>query len=289
MDLAERMGYPSGTKLLVLHADDMGSSHSANAATFALMASGRLTSGSVIVPAPYLDEVAAYQARHPEADIGVHLALNSEHPNCRWAGVLGPEATPSLHDADGYLPLTVAELIERADPEEAARELRAQVETALAAGIDVTHLDSHMGAVFYKQFLPTWTALAVEFQLPTFIPASWRGRPVIDAMEAAGVPVIDRLIHETYGPDLDAKEIMFREMIDSLEPGFTHLLIHPAQDTAELRDCIVGPETRIADYEIFKRGHVHERLTLAGVQLIGHRPLRDAIRAGTLLPQTTPS
>lgn len=284
MNLAERMGYPSGTKLLVLHADDMGSSHAANAATFELMEAGRLTSGSVIVPAPHLDEVAAYQAAHPAADIGVHLALNSEHPNYRWRGVLGPRATPSLHDADGYLPLTVAELIQRADPEEAARELRAQLETALAAGIDVTHLDSHMGAVFYKQFLPAWTALAIEFQLPTFIPAAWRGRPVIDAMETAGVPVIDVLIHETYGPDLAQKQTLLRGMIDGLQPGFTHLLIHPALDTPELRDQILEPGTRIADYEIMRDGKLHERIDAAGVQLIGHRPLRDAIRAGTLLP-----
>jgi predicted glycoside hydrolase/deacetylase ChbG (UPF0249 family) len=281
MNLAERLGYSSEARLLVLHSDDMGCSQASNAATFELMEAGRLTSGSAIVPSPFFGEVADYQRSHPDADIGVHLALTSEHPKRRWAGVLGAKACPSLHDADGYLPMTVAELVARADPAEAAAEMRAQVETALAAGIDVTHLDSHMGAVFHKQFLPAWTALAVEFQLPTFIPASWRGRPAIDAMEQAGVPVIDELIHETYGPNLGEKEVLFRLMFDALKPGFTHFLIHPAYDTAELRDHIVGPETRIADYEIFAEGSIHERLAESAVHLTGHRALRDAIRAGT--------
>ncbi len=284
MDLATRLGYTAGTRLLVLHSDDMGSSRAADAATFELMEAGRLTSGSVIVPAPYLDEVADYQRAHPEADIGVHLALNSEHPKHRWTGILGREACPSLHDADGYLPLTVAEVVTRADPEEAARELRAQVEVALARGVDVTHLDSHMGTVFFREFRDTWTSLAVEFQLPTFIDASFRGRPYIDAMEAAGVPVIDRLIHDTYGPDRAAKAELFPRLIESLQPGFTHLLIHPAHDTPELRESIVGWDTRVADYELFAEGALHARLAEMGVILVGHRLLREAIRARAFVP-----
>ena len=280
MDLAQRLGYPAGTRLLVLHSDDMGCSRASDAATFELTEAGRLTSGSVIVPSPFLDEVADYQRGHPDADIGVHLALTSEHPKRRWTGILGREACPSLHDADGYLPLTVAERLERADPEEAARELRAQVEVALARGIDVTHLDSHMGAVFHGRFRHTWTALAVEFQLPTFIDAAFRGRSGVDTMEAAGVPVIDKLIHDTYGPDKAAKAELFPRLIEGLEPGFTHLLIHPAHDTAELREFIVGPATRIADYELFAEGALHRQLAELGVILIGHRPLREAIRTG---------
>jgi len=282
MDLAQRLGYPAGTRLLVLHSDDMGCSRASDAATFELMEAGRLTSGSVIVPSPFLDEVADYQRSHPAADIGVHLALTSEHPKRRWPGILGRDACPSLHDADGYLPMTVAELLERADPVEAARELRAQVEVALARGIDVTHLDSHMGAVFHGRFRHSWTALAIEFQLPTFIDTAFRGRGGVDAMEAAGIPVIDRLIHDTYGPDKPAKAELFPRLIASLEPGFTHLLIHPAHDTPELHEFIVGPATRIADYELFAEGALHRQLADMDVILTGYRPLRDAVRNDTL-------
>lgn len=283
-DLAQRLGYPPGTRLLVLHADDMGSCHAANTATFELMEAHRITSGSVLVSAPGFEEVVAYQRAHPEADIGIHLTLTSEHPNLRWRGVLGPEATPSLYDAGGYLPQTVIEVVQRADPEEAGRELRAQVEKALDAGIDVTHLDSHMGTIFYKPFLPYWTRLAAEFQLPTFIDAAWNSRPPVMEMGASGVPTIDTLIHDTYGPDEAAKRVLFDRLLGGLQPGFTHLLIHPAHDTAELQAHILNAETRVADYAIFAEGKFHERLADEGVVLVGHRMLRDAIRSGSILP-----
>ncbi len=95
--------------------------------------------------------------------------------------------------------------------------------------------------------------------------------------------MLDELIYDTYGPDRAEKEVLYRRLIDDLEPGFTHFLVHPAHDTPELREFIVGPETRIADYGIFAEGSVHARLDEAGVRLVGHRLLRDAIRAGTLL------
>lgn len=280
MHLAARLGYGPEATLAVLHADDMGCSESANLATFELMEAGRITSGSIIMPAPDVEQVAEYQRAHPEADIGVHLALTSEHPNRRWAGILGPRAAPSLHDADGYLPMTVAEAVRRADPGEAARELRAQVELALDRGIDVTHLDSHMGAVFQREFLPAWIRLAAEFELPTCIPALWRGRPEVAAMESAGVPLVDELLYETYGPGRAAKEALFATMLRGLKPGFTHFLVHPARDTAELRTTISGWETRVADYELFAEGKLHRELAAAGVRLTGYRELRDAIRAG---------
>ena len=280
MNLAERLGYGPTAKLAVLHSDDMGCCQSANLATFELMEAGRITSGSVIVPAPDADEVVAYQREHPEADIGVHLTLTSEHPNRRWAGILGPKATPSLHDADGYLPMTVAEVVAHADPAEAARELRAQVEVATARGIDVTHLDSHMGTVFQRPFMPAWTELAAEFELPTFIAAIWGAVPPVMEMVGAGIPLIDELIFDTYGPDHAAKAIRFPELVADLKPGFTHFLVHPAHDTPQLRSDIVGWETRVADYDLFAAGDLHRQLEEAGVRLVGYRELRDAIRMG---------
>jgi predicted glycoside hydrolase/deacetylase ChbG (UPF0249 family) len=279
MNLAERMGHPAQTRLLVLHADDLGCALAANAAAWELMEVGLVTSGSVIVPAPFLGEVAAHQRAHPDADIGVHLALTSEHPRRRWAGVLGPRATPSLHDDDGYLPLTVEELLDRADPDEAARELRAQVEKAIDAGIDVTHLDSHMGAVFHRKFFAAWCRLAVEFELPTFIPAAFRNRPPVQQMEAAGVPAIDLLLWDTYGPGRAEKPALFDQMLADLPAGFSHFLVHPTPDVPEVHDFLVGAETRITDYELFSEGAIHRRLGAQGVQLTGYRALRDWLRA----------
>jgi predicted glycoside hydrolase/deacetylase ChbG (UPF0249 family) len=274
--LVERLGYAPDAKLLVIHADDLGCSAAANGASFELIEAGLITSGSVIAPAPFAGEVGEYQRAHPGADIGVHLALTSEHPRRRWAGVLGPRATPTLHDADGYLPMTVQEVVQNADPDEVRREIRAQVEKALDLGVDVTHLDSHMGALFHRPFLPAWTELAMELRLPTFLPVAWRGRPAVAAMEASGIPLMDELLWDTYGPDQDAKEPLYRSMFEGLQPRVTHFLIHPAWDVDELDD-LVGRETRVADYRIFSSGGPGAQLAAAGVKLVDYRAIRAAI------------
>ena len=123
MNLAQRLGYDAGEKLLIIHADDVGSTHAANLATFELLEAGTITSGSLITPAPWFSEAAAYACDHPDADLGIHLALNSEYPLYRWSGVLGKTACPTIHDSGGYLPRTVEELKE-GDPEEVEAELR---------------------------------------------------------------------------------------------------------------------------------------------------------------------
>lgn len=99
-------------------------------------------------------------------------------------------------------------------------------------------------------------------------------------MESAGVPLIDELLHNTYGPDRATKETLFANMLGAIRPGFTHFLVHPAHDTTDLRENIAGWETRVADYEIFADGGLHRSLAADGVQLAGYRALRDAIRAG---------
>ena len=56
--LAERLGHPKDARLLIVHADDAAMSHAINRATFDALASGQVTSASVMVPCAELQEVA---------------------------------------------------------------------------------------------------------------------------------------------------------------------------------------------------------------------------------------
>ncbi|MGH9422074.1 MAG: ChbG/HpnK family deacetylase, partial [Thermoanaerobaculia bacterium] len=76
--IAERLGYPAGSKLLILHADDLGVAHSEDTASFDALNRGAVSSASVMMPTPWVAEVAAYFKAHPDADIGLHLTLTSE-------------------------------------------------------------------------------------------------------------------------------------------------------------------------------------------------------------------
>ncbi len=119
MNLAERLGFAADDRVLILHADDVGSSHSANAAAFECLEKGSLTSGSVIVPAPWFPEAAAYAREHPEADLGVHLTLTCEYDFYRWRALTDRSAGPGLYDDECYLWRTVAEAVEHVSANEA--------------------------------------------------------------------------------------------------------------------------------------------------------------------------
>ena len=144
----ERLGYPANARLLVIHADDLGMSHSVNRATFEALEKGWITSSSILVPCPWFPEVARFAASHPDADLGIHLAVNSEWTGFRWGPVSPVDAVASLLDRNGYLPLEETELVAKAKPDEVERELRAQIDRARSAGIRLSHLDSHMATLF---------------------------------------------------------------------------------------------------------------------------------------------
>src|SRR5690242_1101406 len=126
----ERLGYPANARLLVLHADDLGMAHSVNRATFEALEKGWITSSSILVPCPWFPEVVRFAREHPDADLGIHLAVNSEWNDFRWRPVSPVDAVSSLLDKDGYLPLEETGVVANAKPDQVDRELRAQVDRA---------------------------------------------------------------------------------------------------------------------------------------------------------------
>jgi predicted glycoside hydrolase/deacetylase ChbG (UPF0249 family) len=168
--IAERLGYPRDAKLLILHADDIGVAHSENAASFDALDKGVVNSGSIMMPTPWVTEVAEYAKRHPNADLGLHLTLNAEWNTYRWGGLAPHDKTPSLHDPDGTLPPSTETVARRAKADEVERELRAQIDRAYALGIKPTHVDSHMGALFTTpELFEVYVKVARAYKLP-FLP-----------------------------------------------------------------------------------------------------------------------
>ena len=169
MNLAERLGYAPGERVLILNADDVGSSHASNLATFECLERGSLTSASLLVPAPWFPEAAAHARSHPDVDFGIHLTLTCEYTGYRWRALADRATSPGLYDDEGCLWHTMNEAIEHVSVEEAERELRAQIDTALAAGIDVTHIDTHMSTVIMPKFVDLYVSLALEYGTPLVV------------------------------------------------------------------------------------------------------------------------
>src|SRR5215813_15495131 len=140
--LADRLGYPPGTKIIIIHADDLGETHAVNAAAIKALQSGTINSASLMVPCPWFPEIADYANSHPDADFGLHLTLTSERVYYRWGPVASRDKVPSLVDSNGYFHHDW-DRHPKIDPQDVERELRAQIERALAMGVQPTHFDSH--------------------------------------------------------------------------------------------------------------------------------------------------
>lgn len=165
--IAERLGYPRDAKLLIIHADDLAVAHSEDAASFDALDRNAVTSASIMIPCPWLTEVANYAKAHPEGDLGLHLTLTSEWKTDRRGPVESRNAVPSLLDASGYLWPETGPAAQHIKTEEAEREIRAQIERAISIGIHPTHLDSHMGVLFARPDLfAIYVKVAHEYKLP---------------------------------------------------------------------------------------------------------------------------
>jgi predicted glycoside hydrolase/deacetylase ChbG (UPF0249 family) len=283
--LAERLGYPRDAKLVIVHADDLGMSHSVNAATIKAFQSGLVNSGSIMAPCPWLPEIAAYARANPQADLGLHLTLTSEWTNFRWGPVSPRDRVPSLLDKDGYFRLTESEAAKSADPKEVELEVRAQIEHAKAAGIVPTHLDSHMGTLYQsKALFEVFLRVGREYKLPLRIAKTWFSRA--DFLPSLLTPddvFIDRVldINPQVAPQDWAK--FYSDALSKLEPGVTEIVIHLAYDDSEMRGATSdhpdwGAAWRQRDFDYFSSEAFRKVLEQNQIKLITWRDLGKLIK-----------
>ena len=254
-NIAERLGYPRDSKLLIIHADDLAVSHSEDAASFDALDKHAATSASIMVPCPWITEVASYAKAHPDADLGLHLTLTAEWKTYRWGPVESKDKVPSLLDPNGYLWSDVPPAIQHIKADEAEREVRAQVEHAIAMGIHPTHLDSHMGTLFARpDLMAVYVKVAHEYTLPFLGMLTPNVPPEVKALFSGKDILLDSvLIANPSIPAADWKSF-YLDTIKNLKPGLTEIIVHLAYDDAESQAVMVdhpdyGAAWRQRDYD----------------------------------------
>jgi len=237
-NLAERLGFAPNDRLLIVNCDDLGSSHSANVATYRSIIDGVATSATLMVPCPWAREAARM---FEGLCIGVHLTVTCEYAGYRWRGLT---RGASLHDEDGFFSATSKLALERIDPAEARAECRAQIETALAWGVDVTHLDAHLNVMLSRTDLfEVYLDLATEFRLPVrMLSREDTDKQGFHARERAAASGVLFNEHIVYPWPRRTREVFFEE-VPKLPPGVTEIFAHPVLDGEELR----GYDSRSAD------------------------------------------
>jgi predicted glycoside hydrolase/deacetylase ChbG (UPF0249 family) len=272
--LAERLGYGVEDRLLIVNCDDLGSSHSANVATFKAMADGVATSATLMVPCPWAREAARMFAGLP---VGVHLTLTSEYGGYRWRSLTNGV---SLHDADGCFPATMNAALQQVTEADARAECRAQVEMALSWGIDVTHLDTHMNVVQGRSDLfEIYLDLAVEFRVPVRMfsrdETRKQGFHARERAEARGVLFNEHII---YPWPRRTRDVFFEE-IPKLRPGVTEIFSHPVADGEELRAYdLSNSDIRTHDAMCLTDPAVSSLLDRYDIKPISYRGLRELQR-----------
>ncbi len=290
----QRLGYSATDRVLIIHADDIGMCQATLPAIADLFAFGVVSSAALMVPCPWFPQAAAFCRAHPSADVGVHLTLNCEWESYRWPAISTRDPASGLLDAQGYFHQWPPATFEHASAAAVAAEIEAQVQRALAAGVDLTHADTHMGTAINPRFLAEYLRLVERYRLPPMLLANAERHgmpPAGDAADVAeytrltgqlsarGIPLFDNI--RMLPLDNPSNHIgLAKQIVDELQPGLTMLILHPAQDTPELRALAPDWRCRVANYEACMSAELRDHIRASGIDVIGYRPLRDAMRAG---------
>jgi len=280
----ERLGYPASARLLIIHADDLGMNHSVNRATFEALDKHWITSSSILVPCPWFPEVARWAKDHPDADLGIHQALNSEWTTLRWGPVSSTDKVPSLLSPDGNLPLETDIVAKSAQVAEVETELHAQIDRAKAAGIHLTHLDSHMGALFTTTDLfRVYQKMGYSYALP--ILEAWDGDHGPHGVSAPKDEMLVQKVIEI-NPGIDAKDwtAWYEKQLAPLPAGVYEVIVHLAYDDEEMRGATFdhpdwGAAWRQHDVDMVKSAEFQKFLKDQNFVMVGWKDLAKALPA----------
>lgn len=285
--LARFLGLAPDARLVIAHQDDVGMCHGANAAFGALAGKGFITCGSVMVPCPWFRELVAIAEADPALDIGVHLTLTSEWEHYRWRPISTASRASGLIDGDGFMWRRVPMLRENLVVEAAEAEMRAQIDTALAAGIKVTHLDTHMGAALTPELIDVYIRLGRDYGLPILFPRGASGYlevlnmgPVDPALyetrvadiEACGNPVVDH-VALTPGVPSAQSDNAYRDLVTAVPPGLSFLAFHCCAP-GDI-EAIVPPRAhwRTDEFRLFQDKDFLDWVAGTDIHLIGFREI----------------
>ncbi len=279
--LSERLGYKPTDKLLIVNCDDAGMCNSANLAVIDGMENGMITSATIMVPCPWSGAISDYAKNHPEKDFGVHLTHTAEWRFYRWGPVAPRDQVTGLCDPDGFLWRSVEEVYAHSNSSEAMIEGRAQIKKALAAGVPVSHIDSHMGTMQYSpEYFMAYVQLAMEFNLPLRMPSQttmekFKQPTLREDLSKQGVIFTDYFVYDELESYKEVKPF-WTGIIKNLRPGVTEIFIHASKLSDELKAITGTAEKRAQEAACFTSDQDIRKLVKdEGVILIGYKPLME--------------
>ena len=283
--IQERLGYPKDAKLVIIHADDLGVSHSENAASIIAMQKGSVSSASLMVPCPWFPEIAAYAQSNPAADLGLHITLTSEWKHYKWGPVTAKEQVPGLVNKNGFFYSTVDSVYQNASTAEVETEIRNQVIRAKQFGVDPTHLDADMGTALQRlDYFKAYLKIGHEFRIPVFIPKLLEAglKVKLDTLVSDKDVLVDYIFSASPQDFRNGFANFYTNGIKNLKPGLTYLIIHTAYDDEEMRAVTIdhpdwGAAWRQEDFNFFSSPECKKVLKDNNIYVVTWKEIRDKI------------
>ena len=291
----ERLGYAKGKRVLILHCDDIGMCWEANEAAKQYLDGGHVQSAAVMVPCPWFNEFATWARERPKLDVGLHLTLTSEWKHYRWGPVSSRKDVPGLVDPDGYLWRDVMSVATNASAKEIATEIRAQIDRALAKGLEPGHIDTHMGTLYARlDYTKAYFQAAVDYDIPAMaiemtpkVIARFRkqGYPISDESVRISkeypLPKLDEFYSAPHGKTYEDARAKFMELVKSLDPGITEIIFHPSLETEGLKKITNSWRQRSWEARMFSDPKMKELFEKEGVIFTNWREMMRRHRART--------
>jgi YdjC-like protein len=284
---ADRLGYPAGSKVIVLHANEMGLCYETNAAGTKLMDGGLVQSAAAMVPAPWFIDFSKWCQAHPEADVGLELTLNSEDPNYRWKSVLSSATVPSLVGADDFLWRLPVQTMVNATAADVERELRAQINRARNLGLRPSHLTTHLGTLVTRpDFMEVYLRIARQEWIPAMIVevtpeqvARFRAQgfplpdDVIAMLDDYPLPKVDDLRFVGPADSFEAKKTAFLKLLRDLAPGITQIAFSPASASDALTRIVPTAQQSVWNAQLLDDEEVRAALKADGIVITNWREI----------------
>lgn len=263
---AEKLGFPAGKKVILLHCDDGGMCNEANIAIRNYFEKGDIQSAAVMVPCPYSGDLVEWAKTLDSPDIGVHLTLTSEWKDYRWGPVSDTSKVPGLIDPEGKMWHDVPDVIMHASAAEAETEVRAQINKVLSMGYTPSHIDTHMGTMYGSiDYIKVFLKIAQEYNIPAnaidlsdpVIAENFKnqGYPitpeVVELLNQYSLPRLDNFSSVPDGNLYEDKRENFFKLLNSLDPGITEIIFHPSVETENLKTITDSWQQRVWEARLF--------------------------------------
>ncbi len=288
--LLNKLGFSNNDRVVIIHADDLGMCQSTISACKELFEMSGISSAAVMVPCPWFLSAARLQKDIVKVDLGVHITLTSEWKEYRWRPISTTDVESGLFDSQGFFHAKSKDVQNHGNPIFVRDEINAQINMAMSLGIVPTHIDTHMGSVAHPKFMFDYINAGLSRKIPPMLfrmtKKEWMSIGLDDTsativekfllnLEEQGVPLVDHL--RSIPLDLpDNRFGQVKDIFDTLPPGITHFIIHPASETPELKAITPDWMSRVGDYKLFRDKEIHDYLKNNGIHVIGYQEIKSA-------------